>query len=98
MTIPCRECLKFAICIGQKQLSCEDVYTYFNDSHDRLKLEVSGTLEPNQITLEDRNKAWDMLWDVMREDLPNLQGLFRSSKRQKFPNDSNPLYKRPGQL
>jgi len=87
---PCKECLKYAICIGQKQLSCEDFYTFFNDTHDALKLAYGAFTTTSYMTLNLRNKVWDKLWDKVRIHMPNCQGLFRNQKRQKMPNYPRP--------
>jgi len=90
MKSPCKECLKYAICIGKKQLSCEDFYTFFNDTHDTLKLANGAKDLRSPLTLELRNKAWDQLWVEVRKHMPNCQGLFRNTKRQKMPNFPRP--------
>jgi len=88
MKPPCKGCISYPICIGQKQLSCEDLYTFFNDNHDRLKLEAGADPEkigPFSLPLEKRNEVWDELWEIMYEFLPNITGMFRSTRRQRMP-------------
>lgn len=86
MNPPCKECLKYAICIGKKQLSCDDFYTFFNDTHDTLK---SKDLR-RPLTLELRNEVWDKVWVEVRTHMPNCQGLFRDTELQKMPNFPKP--------
>jgi len=95
MNPPCKECLKYAICIGKKQLSCDDFYTFFNDTHDTLKLGNEVYTSTGYMTLEKRRKVWGKLWDEVRIHMPNCQGLFRNQKRQKMPNYLRPtrIYK-----
>ena len=88
MKPPCKGCISYPICIGQKQVSCEDLYTFFNDNHDRLKIEAGAdpeTIDVFYLTLEKRNEVWDELWEILYEFLPNIKGMFRSTKKQKMP-------------
>lgn len=90
--IPCKECLKLPICIGQSQLSCDDVHDYFNSVLDHIKREMGIANNKSAVELALRNEAWDKAWDTMRYDLPNIKGLFRGEKDQKMPNTSDPNY------
>ena len=90
MNPPCKECLKYPICISEKQLSCDALFTFFNDTHDRLKIEAGAdpeTIDPFCLSLEERNKIWDEMWEVLYEFLPNIKGMFRNTKKQKMPKE-----------
>ena len=84
--MPCKGCISYPICISQKQLSCDDLYTFFNDTHDRLKIKAGGKAGNRgtfDLPLEKRNELWDELWEIMYKTLPNIQGMFRNTKKEK---------------
>ena len=93
MKPPCKQCLKYAICIAQTQLSCEDFYKFFNDMHDKLKMKHGAKVRKNgwALSLEERNEAWDELWNEVYKCMPNCQGLFRGEKKQKMPRYPKPV-------
>ena len=37
MKPPCKKCLKYAVCISQNQLSCDELQNFFNDIHQSIK-------------------------------------------------------------
>lgn len=92
MKIPCKTCLKYAICISQKQLSCDDLQDFFNNIHIEMKeVEISKLNRGKQyvaylsfLHLEQRNKAWDNTWEQMYKHFPNLESLFRGTSRQQM--------------
>ena len=85
MKIPCKGCLSYPICIGQKQLSCEDLHDFFRITHRRLKVEAgekSGESNKFTLPLEKRNEIWDELWEILYKTLPNIKGMFRNTARE----------------
>lgn len=89
--IPCKQCLKYAICVGQRSITCDEVQTYFNNVHDYIKMEMKIHKESNH-NLVERNKAWDKAWEIMFHDLPNVKALCLNTVRQQMPNSTNPHY------
>ena len=88
MKPPCKKCLKYAVCISQNQLSCDELQNFFNDIHQSIKKRyVYGEVTVYNLGLPERNKAWDEAWEEMYKFLPNLKGMFRSTQRQNLPSE-----------
>ena len=93
MIIPCKQCLKLPICISRTNISCNSLQDYFNTLHYSIRKKyVKPSKEKSihdifDVLLEDRNKAWDETWEEMHKTLPNINGMFRSTSRQKMARE-----------
>lgn len=93
MIIPCKQCLKLPICISRTNISCNSLQDYFNTLHYSIREKYvkpekrKSIFDVFDITLEERNKAWDETWEEIYECLPKLNGMFRSTSRQKMARE-----------
>ncbi len=76
--IPCKQCLKLAVCLSQKAITCADFHDYFADMYRQRKDEIRDDLKMRHLTTDLQNNAWDYAWDIAKETLPNATGFFRS--------------------
>ena len=98
--IPCirDKCLKYPICIAHTNISCDDLQDYFNSIHYSIMetyvkpSKKKSVFDVFDLNLEERNKAWDETWAELQKYLPNINGMFRSTTRQKMANSSDPHY------
>ena len=76
--IPCKQCLKFPICLTQTAITCADFHDYFTDTYRDRKEEMRNDFKMNHLTTELQNNAWDYAWDRAKETLPNATGFYRT--------------------
>jgi hypothetical protein len=77
MNPPCDQCLKFAICIGNKQIMCNDFYEYFTKTYRQRKQELREDFSMTHLTESLENNAWDYAWDKAKEIFPD-SNMFRT--------------------
>jgi len=80
---PCEECIRYAICKPKKSIDCNPLTQYFNiinAERDEMKMKqrVNEGLRPlpEHICSSEKDKAWNETWDIIREYLPNLKGIY----------------------
>jgi len=71
MKTPCDTCLKFAICVGHKQIRCTDFHDYFGEIYRQRKQEIREDFSMTHLTTMLENNAWDYAWDKVKETFPN---------------------------
>lgn len=79
--IPCKQCLKFPVCLGRKEIRCDDFHDYLVKVYREKKEIWKEFLKMNHLDIEHQNQAWDSAWDVMQETFPYMRSLYRGVGR-----------------
>ena len=81
--IPCRQCLKYAMCKHRAAVTCSDLNRFLHHLFLKIKIRKMDEIErahPNKIpaALPQNHKqiAWDETWDHIHCYLPNVRGIY----------------------
>ena len=73
MKIPCEECIRYAICKQKISVECNSLTEFFNRINDKRNSKKGV-----------KDKAWDETWSIIRQDLPNLKGIYTETLTSQY--------------